>query len=510
MSAKIEREALLGGANFLPRLADPTLIVEQIRKPLLQLPTPPLPAGSTDDCAATHASIGSQRDVARTLVDSGVTLLETVVLRWGSQVEGASMRRAEQVRASHLITVLVLASVLFVLTALLPLLTTSASAADVTIENAGFEEPAASPGRAGYFEQIPGWTRSQGERLELQNGVFGWTAAEGNQWIELDGFENNGIYQDVHTTPGHRYLLAFHYSPRPGVFARPPGLTADTNKLQVFWNGKRVKTVARDGSGAQTTWQQVVLSVRATKASTRLEFRGAGRSDSYGAFLDDVQLSDEGPAPASTGVTRTVKAPASGRAKTPRVPVKKKGRRGTVTVSGDEGLWTAVAAVERERLKKRKKKLENLCYLAVGVGIQQDMAMNPAAVFDLGPIATRTAKSCAEILERVQKRIDELEEDRATQAMAQNEPACRVFRLRLRAEKKGGKWVTRVVKKGIKPRLRVTCTATEEGLQLNLRARGKRTLRKAVGKKLKLTLRRSDSAPAPPPGARITITFTQN
>lgn len=212
----------------------------------------------------------------------------------------------------------------------------------------------------------------------------------------------------------------------------------------------------------------------------------------------------------ATPVVKTVKAPAPGKTRTVAQPVRKKSKEMAAGITGDD-LFAGVAAVERERLKKRKKKLESLCYSAVAVAVKQDIAssavVNP--FFTISPFAARTAKTCAEILELVQKRIDELGGDRGTQAIAQGEPACRVFRFRLRAEKKGGKWFTRVVKKGVEPRLKVTCKATDGGLRLNLRARGKRTLRQAVGTKVKLTVRRPDSAPAPVPGSRLTVSFAQ-
>ena len=80
--------------------------------------------------------------------------------------------------------------------------------------------------------------------------------------------------------------------------------------------------------------------------------------------------------------------------------------------------------------------------------------------------------------------------------------------LRLRSEVRHGKRTTRVVKKGLARLSKVTCKATDTGLEVDIRRRGQGTLRQAYGKRLAVTVRRSATAPAPPPGATLAFDFT--
>ena len=191
------------------------------------------------------------------------------------------------------------------------LIPTQASNGNLVL-NGGFEEPiivptknwdiyssAESPGWSVEWMPGPdthdGYPRPADAYIELQTAIgnpHGRTAAEGNQWTELDSdWDGPGgaldyepasirIYQDITTVPDGVYKLSFAFSPRPGV---------EDNKLEVKWDGAVVDVLEADGttlSNTNWTYHQYVLT--ATSTITRLEFADLSASDTLGTFLDDV------------------------------------------------------------------------------------------------------------------------------------------------------------------------------------------------------------------------------
>jgi hypothetical protein len=138
-------------------------------------------------------------------------------------------------------------------------------------------------------EKWDGYSRPTTAYIELQkNGIyFGLTAAEGDQWAELDSdwFGPGGpsgepanikIYQDLTTVPGVSYSLSFAYSPRPGAL---------DNVLIVTWGETTVDTISASGSAAWTTKTYTVV---ASETTTRLMFEEDGTADGLGMLLDNV------------------------------------------------------------------------------------------------------------------------------------------------------------------------------------------------------------------------------
>jgi hypothetical protein len=149
------------------------------------------------------------------------------------------------------------------------------------IINGGFEDPARSFGSWGvYYPGILGWQTTFGRGIEIQNNVAG-TPYEGSQHVELDSHNNSGMAQTVATTPGGHYLLSFAYSPRPGQ-------SAATNYIQLWIDDVLQDSFTASG-GAATSWSIRNYSLTGDGA-TKIEFRAAGISDSYGGYLDDVRL----------------------------------------------------------------------------------------------------------------------------------------------------------------------------------------------------------------------------
>ncbi|MBI5825202.1 MAG: PxKF domain-containing protein [Chloroflexi bacterium] len=82
--------------------------------------------------------------------------------------------------------------------------------------NGSFEQPDISPGFS-VESSITGWSLSYGSGIEVQRLWSNYSAADGEQYVELDSYSSSGIFQDISTIPGNIYLLRFAYSARPGV-----------------------------------------------------------------------------------------------------------------------------------------------------------------------------------------------------------------------------------------------------------------------------------------------------
>ena len=191
-----------------------------------------------------------------------------------------------------------------ILSGALLLVCTSTSMGNLII-NGGFEEHEVL-GTWDIYDAIPGWTLEAGPSIELQQGVGGWSAFEGDQWLELDSDENGPgggsfgdeggsttIFQDIETESGRSYLLGFAFSPRPGVL---------DNHLLVEFDGEPVFEATASGLGlGDTQWQYYELIVTASSDLTSLRLSDLGISDTLGTLVDGVSLTAL-PGPAVLGV----------------------------------------------------------------------------------------------------------------------------------------------------------------------------------------------------------------
>ena len=150
------------------------------------------------------------------------------------------------------------------------------------VVNGSFEEPVLTSGWQ-YLTSIPGWTTTFGPGIEVQHRCAG-TPFAGDQLVELDSSANSGMAQQIPTVPGLTYQLTFAYSPRPGV-------AGSSTTVEVLFNDALLASIAEDGLALQDTrWSVFTYSVIANTNESRLEFRAAGTSDSFGGYLDDVHL----------------------------------------------------------------------------------------------------------------------------------------------------------------------------------------------------------------------------
>jgi len=156
------------------------------------------------------------------------------------------------------------------------------------IKNGGFEKNGVSANTWTVKYALDGWNVGA-NGAEVRNNVAG-AAEEGNNYLELDTYNNSWISQSFNTIAGNQYNLSFYYAPREHT-------AAATNGIDVYWNGNLLMHKALDNVTSITTWTKVELSMFAVGNLSTLQFQAAGNSDGYGGSLDNVSLTTNVPEP---------------------------------------------------------------------------------------------------------------------------------------------------------------------------------------------------------------------
>jgi hypothetical protein len=178
------------------------------------------------------------------------------------------------------------------------LATASTHASPVSIlVNGSFESlpVALGDGQWTVLPSLAGWTIDQSSGVEVRRNVFG-AAQDGVVFIELDtnagtfggsSFDsstNSWISQSVATVAGEHYTLSWYYAPRAGE-------AADTNPIDVLWNGAQLTKSNGSGMGPNANaWQQYSVDVVGTGQLDTLRFAATGKADAVGGSLDNVSL----------------------------------------------------------------------------------------------------------------------------------------------------------------------------------------------------------------------------
>jgi hypothetical protein len=149
--------------------------------------------------------------------------------------------------------------------------------------NGSFETNSVGDGGWAQVTSLAGWQGSTGA-IEVWHSLNGWAAADGASYIELDAaWGQDRLSQTVTTTAGDSLLLSFTYSARPGV-------SAQSNRFDVRWNGAVIDTLSPDGNGISVpVWETSTYTVQATGNDT-VTFAESGTNDGYGSLIDAVNL----------------------------------------------------------------------------------------------------------------------------------------------------------------------------------------------------------------------------
>jgi len=159
------------------------------------------------------------------------------------------------------------------------------------IQNPSFETPAVASGTSSQlpFDGLTNWTGVSVNgncptpgTVELVNGLYG-PASDGSQYVELDAQCNTAIIQRFQTVPGQLYVLAYDYSPTPGV-------DAASNVANVYFNGERINSVTNNGVGLTSTNFTTFTQLVTGAGPDELVFEGLGTPDGLGGLIDNVYL----------------------------------------------------------------------------------------------------------------------------------------------------------------------------------------------------------------------------
>jgi len=126
---------------------------------------------------------------------------------------------------------------------------------------------------------IEGWTGGAGG-IEVQNNVAGAPHSPSNL-VELDTNSNSSMFR---TIEAGIYTLTFSYSARPGV-------AQASNLIDLFLGNTKVDTFQAQGIGQNNTNWTTITKYFTVNQDTVLKFAAAGTSDSYGGYLDTINLS---------------------------------------------------------------------------------------------------------------------------------------------------------------------------------------------------------------------------
>ena len=116
-----------------------------------------------------------------------------------------------------------------------------------------------------------------------------WTAAEGQYSIELSGSSAGGIEQAFTTVPGQTYVVAFSLAGQPGG-SQP----VKTMRIEVDNDSQSFADFTFDTTGKNTFdmgWRMEQWCFAADSTQTTVSFRTTTPTGTYGAAIDNVQVS---------------------------------------------------------------------------------------------------------------------------------------------------------------------------------------------------------------------------
>lgn len=151
-------------------------------------------------------------------------------------------------------------------------------------------------GRWDVYTSIPGWYTVAGPGIEIEANGVTVRPQSGSHFVELDSNANSAMRQGLTLSSLKSYELSFWYQPRTNA--------ANDNQIIVSVgqasSGLNKMVITVDGTfSAFGGWRQyrVVLDpflgfVKSTATAAYVQFAAGGRSNSYGGFIDNIQINE--------------------------------------------------------------------------------------------------------------------------------------------------------------------------------------------------------------------------
>lgn len=140
-----------------------------------------------------------------------------------------------------------------------------------------------------YSGTFPGWTLADSShQIEIQHGMFGGNNP--SKYAELDAHNNNVLSQSVNLVHGASYLLSYDYFNRTG---------SSSSSMSVLIGSLSNPVYSTSNSAVTSQWVTYTDSFvySGPTGSAIFSLVGTGQSDSYGALVDNVSLTQTSKTP---------------------------------------------------------------------------------------------------------------------------------------------------------------------------------------------------------------------
>ncbi len=159
------------------------------------------------------------------------------------------------------------------------------------VVNGSFEDYTISYNHCYRTKTINGWTTHYASGIDIKNNNYYNSASDGNTWLELEGYRNSSISQQIDTEAGKQYQISFDYK------GHSRG-SAYNNRIEVYWNGELIDTITEQGSKysscystGSNEWKTYTYTLEAGNGDlTGLTFKAVGCSYRVGGQLDNIEV----------------------------------------------------------------------------------------------------------------------------------------------------------------------------------------------------------------------------
>lgn len=166
------------------------------------------------------------------------------------------------------------------------------------VANGSFEDYTVSYNNCYQTKTLTGWTTHYASGIDIKQNNYYHSAADGNNWLELEGYRNSSISQQIDTETGKQYQISFDYKGHSQA-------STYNNKIEVYWNGELIDTVTEQGSqyssccysscnnSGSNEWKTYTYTLEAGSSDlTGLTFKSVGGSYKVGGQLDNVAVKE--------------------------------------------------------------------------------------------------------------------------------------------------------------------------------------------------------------------------